>query len=81
MQMQEMWEKAEKKGKGTSGKDAKFIHNSLMNKIHNRFSVLYLQDLFTVDVDDKESSIKIKGMPNSYQSAITAIDTIYKVFA
>ena len=79
--MQEMWEKAEKKSKGISSKDSKFIHEQFMMKLHNRFGVLYLRDLFTVDVEDKESSIKIKCMPNSYQSAISAIDTIYKVFA
>ena len=79
--MQEMWEKAEKKSKGISSKDSKFIYNQLMMKIQNRFGVLYLRDLFTVDVEDKESSIKIKCMPNSYQGAISSIDTIYKVFS
>ena len=74
-----MWEKAEKKGMGI--KDQKFAHEQFMSKIHQRFGILYLRDLFTVDVDDKESSINIKCMPNSYMGAISAIDTIYKVFS
>ena len=49
-------------------------------KIHQRFGIMYLRDLFTVDVEDKESSISIKCMPNSYSGAISTIDTIYKGF-
>ena len=48
--MQDKWEKAKMKNKGT--KDLKFIHEKFLNKIHQRFGVLYLSDLFTVDVED-----------------------------
>ena len=52
-----------------------------MRKLHHRFGISYLRDLFTVDVEDKESSVKVKCMPNSYKNAVKLIDTLYKVFS
>ena len=52
-----------------------------MTHIQNRFNARYLNDIFTVDIEDTESSFKMKCMPNSYSGVIKSIDTIYKVFA
>ena len=40
-----------------------------------------LVDLFTVDLDDSQSSIKMKCMPSSYSVVNSAIESIYKVFS
>jgi len=52
-----------------------------MTKLQNRFNERYLNDIFTVDIEDDENSIKMKCMPNSYSNVIKSIDTLYKVFA
>mgnify|MGYP006923007113 CR=1 FL=1 len=37
--------------------------------------------MFTVDGYCYDESVSVKCMPNSYPHAVTAIDTIYKVFS
>ena len=51
-----------------------------MTRIKSRFNLQYLCELFTVDVDDKETTSLIKCMPSSYKSALKSIDDIYQVF-
>mmetsp|Transcript_20295 Transcript_20295/g.27447 ORF Transcript_20295/g.27447 Transcript_20295/m.27447 type:complete len:109 (+) Transcript_20295:96-422(+) len=40
-----------------------------------------LQSLFTVDAYNDYESMKVKCMPNSYPSAVNAIDSLYKYFS
>ena len=62
-------------------KDMKMILDLFALKVHRRFTQGQLQGLFTVDSYGDDDSVKVKCMPNSYPQAITAIDTIYKVFS
>lgn len=62
-------------------KDMKMILDLFALKVHRRFTQDQLQGLFTVDSYGYDDSVKVKCMPNSYPQAITAIDTIYKVFS
>lgn len=69
-------------------KDRKTIMSNFVTKLHHRFNAGNLQSLFTVDGydcdeknEEKKTTDKVKCMPGSYPNAISAIDTIYKVFS
>lgn len=63
----------------------RLIQENFLAKIQMRFTQTDLLDYFTVDLHDednyRDSQIVIKCMPNAYPMAVSAIETIYKVFA
>jgi len=47
-------------------RDAKIAEEKLLTTLQSRFNQQYLCDIFTVDVEDKESASLIKCMPSAY---------------
>lgn len=81
-ELQHLWDRAHQATNQKGSKeDKRQADEQLMTKLQNRFNERYLNDIFTVDIQDTENSIKMKCMPSSYSNVIKSIDTLYKVFA
>ena len=74
----EMWEKNNAKG---NKRDKRNEAETYIRRLQNRFSHYQLDTVFSVDIEDNESSEKMKCMPSAYPHAINTIEAIYKVFS